>query len=243
MEYVDAFTKLISGSTLAFMSPIGYEFFISFVLNHHSSSGLSLAEASHSVSGKIQTQIRKLLHLQKSRDSAIEVPINKSMSDISDQKVKIRSVFFSFVQKLLLYFLQKGSEARAKSASDDHVAWMLSLLHTTMSEVVIQMSKNQSLPFEHSATVASFLEARVVQVLLKQILNSITMAVMSKRQGQSSLSEKEEHLVYNQFVEDFLNLSLLKEEHAEDSQLQFPNLLMLMTLPVLMHGSFIAPTL
>lgn len=54
------------------------------------------------------------------------------------------------------------------------------------------------------------MKSKIVQIVLKTVLNSIMMAVMSKKQTNLSMSAKEEEHAYCQFVEDFLNYSFMK---------------------------------
>ena len=64
LEYFQCLTSLVGQNTEAFMSPIGIEFINQFVLQHHhtSGSGITAGETSQTVTGKIQTCIKKLLH-------------------------------------------------------------------------------------------------------------------------------------------------------------------------------------
>ena len=56
------------------MSQVGVEFMINFTLNHHHSSGSVVgAGDSHTVSGRIQNQLKRLLHVQKTRDAAVPI--------------------------------------------------------------------------------------------------------------------------------------------------------------------------
>ena len=57
------------------MSQVGIEFMINFTLNfrHSSGSGIGVSEGSHTVAGKIQTHLKKLLHLQKTRDAVVPI--------------------------------------------------------------------------------------------------------------------------------------------------------------------------
>lgn len=62
------------------MSQVGIEFVINFTLNYHHSSGSSVGvnEGSHTVSGKIQTQLKRLLHVQKTRDAVVPIGSRQS---------------------------------------------------------------------------------------------------------------------------------------------------------------------
>jgi hypothetical protein len=79
MDYFQALMSLVGQNTEAFISIIGIEFILNFTLQHHHNVS---SEASHTVSGKIQTSLKKLLHLQKTRDAVI--PINGA-ADPADQ--------------------------------------------------------------------------------------------------------------------------------------------------------------
>lgn len=48
---------------------------INFTLNYRHSSGSSVGvgEGTHTVAGKIQTHLKKLLHLQKTRDAVVPI--------------------------------------------------------------------------------------------------------------------------------------------------------------------------
>jgi len=70
------------------------------------------------------------------------------------------------------------------------------------------------------------------------MLSAIMMAVMSKRSSNTAMTQKQEEQTYCQFIEDFLNFSFRKQTDAEDST-SYPNLLLLASLPQLMHGAFI----
>ena len=66
------------------------------------------------------------------------------------------------------------------------------------------------------------------------ILNGINMAVMSKKTSNVTMTAKQEEQCFCQFIEDFLNLSFTK------CQDKYQNLLLLISLPQLMHGTFIS---
>lgn len=55
------------------MSQVGIEFMINFTLNYHHSSGSGIGVGTHTVNGKIQTHLKKLLHLQKTRDAVVPI--------------------------------------------------------------------------------------------------------------------------------------------------------------------------
>jgi len=82
------------------------------------------------------------------------------------------------------------------------------------------------------------MRAKAVQVVIKSMLSAIMMAVMSKRSSNTAMTQKQEEQTYCQFIEDFLNFSFRKQTDAEDST-SYPNLLLLASLPQLMHGAFI----
>ena len=82
------------------------------------------------------------------------------------------------------------------------------------------------------------MRAKAVQMVMKSVLSAIMMAVMSKRASNTAMTQKQEEQTYCQFIEDFLNFSFRKQTDAEDSN-SYPNLLLLTSLPQLMHGSFI----
>jgi hypothetical protein len=56
--------SLVGQNAEAFMSPIGVEFFLDFILHHHhqAGSGINARENAGTVSGQIHTQLKKLLH-------------------------------------------------------------------------------------------------------------------------------------------------------------------------------------
>ena len=79
---------------------------------------------------------------------------------------------------------------------------------------------------------------------MKSVLSAIMMAVMSKRASNTAMTQKQEEQTYCQFIEDFLNFSFRKQTEYSASSLvedssSYPNLLLLTSLPQLMHGSFI----
>lgn len=82
------------------------------------------------------------------------------------------------------------------------------------------------------------MRAKAVQVVIKSVLSAIMMAVMSKRSSNTAMTQKQEEQTYCQFIEDFLNFSFRKQTDAENS-ISYPNLLLLASLPQLMHGAFI----
>lgn len=82
------------------------------------------------------------------------------------------------------------------------------------------------------------MRAKAVQVVIKSVLSAIMMAVMSKRSSNTAMTQKQEEQTYCQFIEDFLNFSFRKQTDAEDN-ISYPNLLLLASLPQLMHGAFI----
>lgn len=94
------------------------------------------------------------------------------------------------------------------------------------------MKTECKLPTTEKADVLEFMKARCVSIVLKFILQAIMMSVMGKAK-QTGGSKLEEQL-YCQFVEDFLNMCLLK-----DKNMDYPHLVHLSCLPTLMHGSFI----
>lgn len=75
LEYFQSLVSLVGQNTEAFMSQVGVEFMINFTLNHHHSGGSAAGagDHSHTVSGKIQSQLKKLLHIQKTRDAAVPI--------------------------------------------------------------------------------------------------------------------------------------------------------------------------
>lgn len=88
------------------------------------------------------------------------------------------------------------------------------------------------------------MRAKAVQVVIKSVLSAIMMAVMSKRSSNTAMTQKQEEQTYCQFIEDFLNFSFRKQTDAQSSSLaedstSYPNLLLLASLPSLMHGAFI----
>ena len=52
--------------------------------------------------------------------------------------------------------------------------------------------KDLKLPTDHHPTLAMFIKSKAVQIVLKQILGSVMMAVMSKRSGASAMTQKQE---------------------------------------------------
>jgi len=121
LEYFQCLTSLIGQNTEAFMSPIGIEFINNFILQHHHSSGSGIAtgETSKTVTGKIQTSIKKLLHFQKTRDAVISIgQQNVSAPDQTPAKApqavddnaaektgKYRSIFYSFILRCVSQLL------------------------------------------------------------------------------------------------------------------------------------------
>lgn len=63
------------------------------------------------------------------------------------------------------------------------------------------------------------------------------MAVMSKR-STATMTQKQEEQTYCQFIEDFLNYSFMKQVGADGDS--YPNMLLLVCIPQLMHGAFIS---
>lgn len=76
------------------------------------------------------------------------------------------------------------------------------------------------------------------------------MAVMSKKQSNTSMTAKQEELAYCQFIEDFLNYSFVKNqsdsfyqginESGDAEAARYDQLILLLSIPQLMHGSFIS---
>ena len=82
------------------------------------------------------------------------------------------------------------------------------------------------------------LKAKSIQIVLKQVLTSIMMTVMSKKSGDQGMTPKQEETCYCQFVEDYLNMVFSKGSGRIPEE-SHPNLLLVSSLPTLMHGSFV----
>lgn len=100
------------------------------------------------------------------------------------------------------------------------------------------MEAEGKLPAADKVLSVQFMRAKAVQVVIKSVLSAIMMAVMSKRSSNTAMTQKQEEQTYCQFIEDFLNFSFRKQADAED-RASYPNLLLLTSLPQLMHGAFI----
>ena len=83
LDYFQSLMSLIGQNTEAFMSQIGVEFILDFTLHHHhqAGSGINTKDSGQTVSGKILTQLKKLLHFQKTRDAVMPI--------VGDQAVNV----------------------------------------------------------------------------------------------------------------------------------------------------------
>ena len=64
--------------------------------------------------------------------------------------------------------------------------------------------KDANLNFNDISLQVQFMQGKASQILSKQFLNSIMMAVMSKK-SDASLSQKQEQEIFCHFIEDLLN--------------------------------------
>lgn len=110
----------------------------------------------------------------------------------------------------------------------------------TQSDIYSCMQSECKLPIKDKKLVRQFMKSKIVQIVLKTVLNSIMMAVMSKKQGNLSMSAHQEELAYCQFVEDFLNYSFVKEQQMDfkpeegegaAEAVKYDHLIMLMSIP------------
>jgi len=166
------------------MSQIGVDFLVNFILNHHhtAGSGAPVGESSQTISGKIQSQLKKLLHFQKTRDAVIAFDAPKSSDPHETPKKdggdsgKCKSIFFCFILRCVSHLL--------KEDNDDN---LLRYLRTTKADIYTQM-KEAKLPSGDKAIVSTFMKAKAVQIVLKMVLQSTFMAVMSKGANRSSMT-------------------------------------------------------
>ena len=142
------------------MSQVGVEFMINFTLNHHHSSGsvVGAGDHSHSVSGRIQNQLKRLLHVQKTRDAAVPIGAQQQVESkdqdphTTPQKQaepgsKYRSIFYSFVLRCTSQLLKEGKDAQNAEANAGYDSEkLLQFLHTTRSDVASQMEADCRLP-------------------------------------------------------------------------------------------------
>lgn len=142
------------------MSQVGVEFMINFTLNHHHSSGSAVGagDFGHTVSGRIQTQLKRLLHVQKTRDAAVPIG-TQQLVESKDQDPhttpqkqaergsKCRSIFYSFVLRCTSQLLKEGKDAASTEANTGYDSEkLLQFLHTTRSDIATQMATDCSLP-------------------------------------------------------------------------------------------------
>jgi len=90
--------------------------------------------------------------------------------------------------------------------------------------------QEQGLSVEHYNI---YMKARAIQIVLKQVLESIKFAVMAKK-SDASMTNQQEEQAYHQFIEDFLNCTFAKQEDTSH-----PNLVLMSCVPAMMHGSFV----
>jgi hypothetical protein len=184
------------------MSQVGVEFMINFTLNHHHSSGSTVGagDHSHTVSGRIQNQLKKLLHVQKTRDAAVPIGAQQ-LADNKDQDphatpqkqaergTKYRSIFYSFVLRCTSQLLKGGEDGpNAESNSGYDSEKLLQFLHTTRSDIATQMEAECGLPPSDKMLSVSFMRSKAVQVVIKSVLSAIMMAVMSKRSSNTAMT-------------------------------------------------------
>lgn len=117
---------------MAFISPVGIEFLTCFILQHQ--TGFGARDQSSSVSAKIHTTIKKLLHFQKSRDAVIstnpqreQVVSNDQTPDkqpSTDPPSKVKSIFYSFVLKCVMTIVHQDQAISQKEEIDKYLSYM-----------------------------------------------------------------------------------------------------------------------
>lgn len=141
--------SLVGHNTEAFMSQVGIEFMINFMLNYRHSSGsaVGVGESGNTVAGKIQTQLKKLLHVQKTRDAVVPIgsqpragqdPHQTPRKD-GERAMKYRSIFYSFLLRCVTQLLKdepiaEPAEAESSAVLDKERVQqekLLRFLHTT----------------------------------------------------------------------------------------------------------------
>lgn len=114
-------------------------------------------------------------------------------------------------------------------------------LRTTIGDLAEDLQNDHKLPAD---VVPAFMKSKVVHIVLKTVLNSIMMAVMSLgKKSDATMTVKQEEASYIQFVEDFMNMMFTKgqePDQIDSGSHDYPNLMLISSLPILMHGSFVS---
>ena len=164
---------------------------------------------------------------QKQRDGVVDVDksgyLTPSKRDLPDAKQKVRSIFYALILRTVSNVIKDKD-----SFSDEQ---LMRFLRTTSSDLAEELESEHKLPAD---MVSTHMKAKCIQIIFKQVLTSIMMTVMSKKSGELVMTAKQEETCYCQFVEDYLNMVFSKGEDES-----YPNLMLVSSLPTLMHGSFV----
>jgi hypothetical protein len=68
---------------------------------------------------------------------------------------------------------------------------LLRYLHSTKSDIFNQI-KEMNLPTEDNDLYSQFMKAKAVQIIIRQVLGAINMAVMNKKSTNTSMTAQQE---------------------------------------------------
>lgn len=100
IEYFNSLLSFIGQNTEAFLSKIGIEFIKQYIMHHHSSA----ADNAQSISGRIITSMKKLLHYQKTRDATIpdDLSVSAIGLDASAPPSRSKGIFYGYMLNCLV---------------------------------------------------------------------------------------------------------------------------------------------
>ena len=127
-EYFNSLLSFIGQNTEAFLSKIGIEFVKQYFLHHYSCA----SENAQSISGRIITATKKLLHFQKTRDATIPDDLTMSAMglDTSAPPSRRKGIFYGYMLNCLVNHASDNENTLAQEKNT-----LLALLHTTQSDL------------------------------------------------------------------------------------------------------------